>query len=83
MEIMANIVIENIVKRYLSKLSLKELADLVNSTTPSNILLTFGDSTPPGDVRTVELPDINAVSDFDELMESFRNVHSLTKITGA
>ena len=79
---MANQVIENIVKKYLSKLSLKELADLVNSTTPSNVLFTFGDPTPPGDVRTVELPDINAVSEFDELMESFRNVHSLTKVKG-
>ena len=76
-----NQVKERIVLQHLSQLSLQELAELIQKTVPDKNFI-FGDPKPQGDVRTVELPNINAVSDFDELMESFRAVHSLTKISG-
>ena len=76
-----NQVKERIVQQYLSLLSLQELAELIQKTVPDKNFI-FGDLKPQGDVRTVELPNINAVSEFDDLMESFRAVHSLTKITG-
>ena len=76
-----NQVKERIVQQYLSLLSLQELAELIQKTVPDKNFI-FGSPKPQGDVRTVELPNINAVSEFDELMESFRAVHSLTKITG-
>lgn len=76
-----NQVIDQIVKRHLSSLSLQELADLISASVSTNVQFTFGDPAPKGDTRVVELPNINAVADFDELMESFRNVHSLTKIS--
>ena len=76
-----NQVKERIVLQHLSQLSLQELAELIQKTVPHQTFI-FGDPKPQGDVRTVELPNINAVSEFDELMESFRVVHGLTKITG-
>ena len=77
-----NQVKERIVLQYLSLLSLQELAELIQKTVPNKNFI-FGDPKPQGDIRTVELPNINAVSEFDEIMESFRAVHSLTKISGA
>lgn len=76
-----NQVKERIVQQYLSLLSLQELAELIQKTVPDKNFI-FGDPKPQGDVRTVELPNINAVSEFDELMDSFRSVHCLTKISG-
>ena len=76
-----NQVKERIVQQYLSQLSLQELAELIQKIFLDKNFI-FGDPKPKRDVRTVELPNINAVSEFDEIMESFRAVHSLTKITG-
>lgn len=77
-----NQVKERIVLQHLSQLSLQELAELIQKTVPDKNFI-FGDPAPKGDVRVVELPNISAVSEFDELMDSFRSVHGLTKISGS
>lgn len=73
---------ESVIKSYLSALPLDQVAELVNSAiADKNVSFTL--KVPKryyGDVRIVNLPNIDAASEFDELMESFTGVHSLTKI---
>jgi hypothetical protein len=61
---------------YLSLLSVDEIKDLIKEVK--------GEVNPPqywGDKRLVSLPNIDAASEFDELMASFKQVHGLTEIT--
>ena len=78
---MANLVIESIVKSYIKGLTLEELSKLINESLGEKSPFIYGDKRPDGDIRTVELPNINATSEFDELMDSFKAVHCLTKIS--
>lgn len=74
---------ENIVRSYLSSLPLDRVTEIVNSAiVDKNVSFTL--KVPKrwyGDVRVVNLPNIDAASEFDELMESFTSIHSLTQIT--
>lgn len=61
---------------YLSLLSVDEIKDLIKEVK--------GEVNPFwywGDKRLVSLPNIDAASEFDELMASFKQVHGLTEIT--
>lgn len=63
---------------YLNHLSREEIIDLIKVAKREDITIT------PryyGDRRLVVLPNIDAASEFDELMVSFKQVHGLTEIT--
>jgi len=63
---------------YLKHLSNGEVIDLIKEVKGEDIII------PPryyGDKRLVSLPNIDAASEFDELMVSFTQVHGLTEIT--
>lgn len=63
---------------FLKHLSIDEIRDIVQEIKGEAVII------PPkyyGDRRLVVLPNIDAASEFDELMVSFKNVHSLTEIT--
>lgn len=74
---------ENIVKSYLSSLPLDRVTEIVNSAiADKNVSFTL--KVPKmwyGDRRVVNLPNIVAASEFDELMEAFTSVHGLTQIS--
>lgn len=78
-----NKAVESIIKNYISTLPVDKVAELVNSAiADKNISFTL--KTPSrywGDIRIVNLPNIDAASEFDELMESFKGVHGLTIIS--
>ena len=63
---------------YLKHLSAEEITDIIKGVKGEAVII------PPkyyGDRRLVELPNIDAASEFDELMVSFKQVHGLTEIT--
>lgn len=63
---------------FLKHLSIDEIRDIVQEVKGETVII------PPkyyGDRRLVELPNIDAASEFDELMVSFKQVHGLTEIT--
>ena len=81
---MKNKVIETIVKSFLKDLSAEQVLGLLpadGDAVKQFKQLIPGNAKLNGDVRRVELPNINAQSEFDELMETFQSVHILTKIT--
>lgn len=63
---------------YLQHLSKEEIIDLLKVVKGKDIIIS------PryyGDRRLVSLPNIDAASEFDELMVSFKQIHDLTEIT--
>ena len=63
---------------FLKHLSVNEVISLVKEVKGETVII------PPvyyGDKRLVVLPNIDAASEFDELMVSFKQVHGLTEIT--
>lgn len=63
---------------YLTHLSNGEVIDLIKEVNGEGITIP---SRYYGDKRLVSLPNIDAASEFDELMVSFKQVHGLTEIT--
>lgn len=71
-----------IVKDFIKDLSVRELLELlpVDSEIKER-LSTKTDHRRGKNFRVVNLPNLNAQSEFDELMETFKEVHFLTEIT--
>lgn len=79
---MANKAIEKMVIDYLHLLTEDEIKNLIKIAKGTNFEISF----PPkyyGDKRVINLPNIDAASEFDEMMESFRKVHASTEMVNA
>lgn len=63
---------------YLQHLSKQDIMDLLKEVKGRDIIIP---TRYYGDRRLVVLSNIDAASEFDELMVLFKNVHSLTEIT--